>query len=125
MFLSRQVLKPSIAKGLTLIPRVSIITSSHFNFTDKERGEERVYFSMKEKNCMKSIIAKLDAKVEANREKFNHQFDEDHYFVPSKERRLMAENRQLDENLVKIFHDFGLKEDQSLMKSLNDWKCQK
>ena len=107
---------------MTQLPRASIILSSHYNFNAKERGEENIYFSQQERNTMKRIIAKLDANAEAERRKFNQQFEENHYFVPTSEKRKMQASRELDESLVQIFQDFGIKEDKSLIQSLEDWK---
>ena len=120
MFLSRQMFKYSLNQRITQLPRATIILSSHLQA--RERGEERVYFSEQERNTMKRIIARLDQNAEAERQKLNQMFQEDHFFVPTSEKRKLAAARELDEGLVQIFHEYGVKEDKNLMKSLKAWK---
>ena len=122
MYLSKHLLKQSLARRIVQIPRASVMLSHHFNQKEKKSCEDGIYFDERDKEAMIRIIAKLETNADIELNRTHLHCHDDYCFIPTSERIDTEVIDEFDESLVKILENFGVKNEIGLMKSLNDWK---
>ena len=122
MYLSKHLLKQSLARRIVQIPRASVMFSHHLNQKEKKSCGDGIYFDERDKKAMIRIIAKLEANSNVELNRTHLHCHDDYCFIPTSERIVVEIIDEFDESLVKILENFGIKTDPGLMKSLNDWK---
>lgn len=71
---------------------------------------------------MRRIIAKLEANAEVELNRTLLHCHKEYYFIPTSERRKKKKANTMDESLIHILSNFGVKNEPNFMNSLNEWK---
>ena len=72
--------------------------------------------------AMRRIIAKLEANAEVELNRTLLHCHEEYHFIPTSEKRKMKKANTMDESLIHILANFGVKNEPNFINSLNEWK---